>query len=386
MARELAFTFINPYTLLKSRTGGIISLLIRQTGLELVMARMFCPSRELVDRYATLLDSAQDIEKQDRELLAEYVRTHYAPDEAGNRQRVLVLFFEGEDAIAKVAAAAGKLRLQKLSSRTVRDLYGDYIVDDDGGLIYFEPALFYGKTEAEVRETLSLWTKFSESDGGLRPSAQSAVDEEDVEKVLVMIKPDNFQFPSERPGNIINFFSRSGLYIVAAQVHRFSVAEAEEFYAPVREVLRKKLHKKVVRLSSEALETKLSIDLPEETRQILGDELTSLFVENEFYKIVKFITGRWIPDVAPEEKSAPGTERCLVLVYQGRHAVRNIRSILGPTDPAKAMPGQVRREYAQDIMRNAAHASDSAESATREIGIVKPERNHMPEWYSKYYK
>ena len=35
--------------------------------------------------------------------------------------------------------------------------------------------------------------------------------------------------------------SRTGLYIIAIQVHRMSVAEAEEFYGPVRAILREKL-------------------------------------------------------------------------------------------------------------------------------------------------
>ena len=57
----------------------------------------------------------------------------------------------------------------------------------------------------------------------------------------MLIKPDNFRFPTGRPGNVIDFFSRTGLYIVGIKVHRMSVAEAMEFYGPVKEVLRTKL-------------------------------------------------------------------------------------------------------------------------------------------------
>ena len=56
-----------------------------------------------------------------------------------------------------------------------------------------------------------------------------------------MIKPENFRFPSGRPGNVIDFFSRTGLFIVGIKLHRMSVAQAMEFYGPVREVLRTKL-------------------------------------------------------------------------------------------------------------------------------------------------
>ena len=43
MATELAFALINPYSIAKSRTGGIIGRFISRTGLELVAARMFGP-------------------------------------------------------------------------------------------------------------------------------------------------------------------------------------------------------------------------------------------------------------------------------------------------------------------------------------------------------
>jgi nucleoside diphosphate kinase len=51
--------------------------------------------------------------------------------------------------------------------------------------------------------------------------------------------------------------------------------------------------------------------------------------------------------------------------------VRKIRDVLGPTDPSKAPPGSIRREFGSTIMINAAHASDSAENAQREMRIVR---------------
>src|SRR5688500_14057399 len=76
-------------------------------------------------------------------------------------------------------------------------------------------------------------------------------------------------------------------------------------------------------------------------------------------------------------KREPGTEKCIALVYEGLEAVRKIRDVLGPTDPSKAPPGSIRREFGQTIMVNAAHASDSAENAQREIGIVQIEENNL---------
>ena len=77
------------------------------------------------------------------------------------------------------------------------------------------------------------------------------------------------------------------------------------------------------------------------------------------------------------EREKPGTEKCIAIVYQGEDAVRKIREVLGPTDPKKAPPGSIRKEFGQTIMINAAHASDSAENAEREMRIVQVEENNL---------
>ncbi len=53
-------------------------------------------------------------------------------------------------------------------------------------------------------------------------------------------------------GILIDFFSRTGLFIVGIKLHRMSVAQAMEFYGPVREVLRTKLKDVVAKQSKEA--------------------------------------------------------------------------------------------------------------------------------------
>ena len=52
MSQQLAYVIITPYSLYKSRTGGILSRLISRTGLDLAAARMFAPSAGLVKQYA----------------------------------------------------------------------------------------------------------------------------------------------------------------------------------------------------------------------------------------------------------------------------------------------------------------------------------------------
>jgi hypothetical protein len=109
------------------------------------------------------------------------------------------------------------------------------------------------------------------------------------------------------------------------------------------------------------------------------------FGDHQFYGIMNFMTGQWAPDVSGDETLAEGKVRCLALVYAGDNAVEKIRSILGPTDPRKAEPGSVRKEFGTDIMINAAHASDSAGNARREIGIVKVADDTIKRWYKQYF-
>ena len=80
------------------------------------------------------------------------------------------------------------------------------------------------------------------------------------------------------------------------------------------------------------------------------------------------MSGRRPSATSDDQRHAPGTEKCIALVYQGEDAVRKIREVLGPTDPSKAPPGSIRKEFGQTIMINAAHASDSAENAQTRDG------------------
>ena len=90
--------------------------------------------------------------------------------------------------------------------------------------------------EAQVKA--KLWADYSETDGGIVENTLTYPAGDRPQRTLVLIKPDNFRFPTGRPGNVIDFFSRTGLYIVGAKVLRMSTAQAMEFYGPVREILR----------------------------------------------------------------------------------------------------------------------------------------------------
>jgi nucleoside-diphosphate kinase len=58
----------------------------------------------------------------------------------------------------------------------------------------------------------------------------------------------------------------------------------------------------------------------------------------------------------------------IVLVLEATDAIKRWRTLMGATDPAKAEPGTIRREFAESIERNATHGSDAPDTAAYEIG------------------
>lgn len=372
MSQEIAYVIITPYSLHKSRTGGILARLITRTGLDLAGARMFAPSDELVKAYSEAIVSAND--PQDRriqELIRDYILHNLGPDpKTHKRRRVMMLLFKGDDAVRKVRGVVGNISAHRRGGETIRDTYGDLILDEHDQVRYFEPAVLAAPNAEEASMKLKLWAKYSDQDGGILENTIQYNAGEKPQRTLVLIKPDNFRFPTGRPGNVIDFFSRTGLYIVGIKVHQMSVAQAEEFYGPVKEVLRTKLNDVVAARAKAAIEKEFGFSVgPNEFRQ-LGSLLGPLYGDNQFDNIVRFMSGRTSHDVDENTRKQPGTEKCIALVYEGVEAVRKIRDVLGPTDPSKAPPGSIRKEFGQTIMVNAAHASDSEDNAKREIKIV----------------
>lgn len=122
---------------------------------------------------------------------------------------------------------------------------------------------------------------------------------------LTIIKPD--AFASGRTGKIIAHLEADGFKIRAARVMTMTEAQAGEFYAVHR--------------------------------------------ERPFYKsLVSFMT----------------SSTCMPMVLEKTGAVAALRKTIGATDPKEADAGTVRKLYAESKERNAIHASDSDENATRE--------------------
>jgi nucleoside-diphosphate kinase len=71
----------------------------------------------------------------------------------------------------------------------------------------------------------------------------------------------------------------------------------------------------------------------------------------------------------PSLKSYIMSGPVLLMVWEGHNAVSVVRRLVGATNPAEAAPGTVRGDLALDTGRNVIHASDSPESAAREIAL-----------------
>lgn len=71
-----------------------------------------------------------------------------------------------------------------------------------------------------------------------------------------------------------------------------------------------------------------------------------------------------------------GSGPLVALVVEGVRVIEGIRSLIGATDPTSAAPGSIRGDLARDaglaVQQNLVHASDSPESADREIALWFP--------------
>ena len=240
-------------------------------------------------------------------------------DQSGGRGARLV--FRGEDAVNKLSTAVGS-------------------ANEAGSLVAMlgEGTVSAAKPGGDVLADLQ---KFAAAQSNALASAAAT----GAQRSLVLVKPDNFEFPGTRPGAVLDVFARTGLVPVALKVHHMSVAEGMDFYGPVLDALTERF----------------------------GAEKGREHWEN----IVEFMSGGRPSAVPEKDHNQPGTRKILALVFEGADAITKIRTVLGPTDPAKAPPGTIRKEFGTSIMVNAAHASDAPENAVREIGIVKVSDNSL---------
>ncbi len=129
-----------------------------------------------------------------------------------------------------------------------------------------------------------------------------------MERTFVMVKPDGVQ--RGLVGEVVRRLERKGLKIVAMKMLKIDKALAENHYAE---------HK--------------------------GKPF--------FDGLISYIT------------SGP----VVAMVVEGKEAIKVVRKLVGATNPVEADPGTIRGDFGLDIGRNVVHASDSAESAKREISL-----------------
>ena len=62
----------------------------------------------------------------------------------------------------------------------------------------------------------------------------------------------------------------------------------------------------------------------------------------------------------------------VALVVEGERVIEGVRALAGPTDPIAAAPGSIRGDFGTITRENLIHASDSEESAERELKLFFP--------------
>ena len=130
-----------------------------------------------------------------------------------------------------------------------------------------------------------------------------------------------------------------------------------------------------------AIERTLSIIKPDATRRNLTGAINDRFEKNRL-RIIAQKRLRLSQDLA-ERFYAVHAERpfynslvsfmisgpVVVQVLEGENAVARNREVMGATDPAKADPGTIRKDFAESIEANSVHGSDSPENAAQEIAF-----------------
>ena len=374
---DLSYVLVTPYTVAKSRTGGVVSRLLSRVDLELVGAQMFAPTAEFAEKYAaSVLSTYEGDGVKGAKLLQNYIIGAFSPS-GGRRHRILLLLFKGENACSKLSEIAGPLYkeeidLEQITGETIRDTYADFATshDDPNKVLYYEPAVLTPRSPITAERHIKMISEFIKDEDTIINNMIDP-DRSEIERTLVIIKPDNWKFASSKPGTIIDMFSRTGLRIISCKIQQMSVAQALEFYGPVREVLLKKLSPVFAERAGRLLEMEFGVKLSESTMENLTDTFGQDLSIDQFNQIIEFMTGHRPENCTEDaEMRKPGKVKSMVLVYEGKHAVSKIREVLGPTDPTKAPGGTIRREFGQSVMINTAHASDSVESARREMKII----------------
>jgi len=368
--QELTYALITPYSLYKSRTGGIIGRLLGQAKLDLVDLRMFIFSDAFVDRFIkAICPEGTDpvVRRAWHDYLDRNLRIsnswHYAP-------RCMVLLFRGADAVRHLKEDVIGSFTEAPTGDTIRGTYGDFIRDPDGAIRHFEPAVITGPTRPLALQHLRLLADAHDADGGILTDRVTYDAPESIQTTLVILKPDDFELRSRRPGNVIDVISRTGLKIVGARLLPMSVEMAEQLYGPRRDEFATTLKSHVARHVYGRLHDAFPFPVTMADAETISDLLAERNAAAEFARIVQYMTGIDPDEIAPDNGDHAGRTWCLAMLYQGPGAIEKVRDVLGGVHPIKVEAGPYQSEFAKNLVRNGAHSSESADAALRERAIV----------------
>jgi len=449
-AEELAYALVTPYSLHKSRTGGILARLL-WADVKLVAARMYAPrpGSRFIEEYCDAIYDPQEREVPLRyqRMLINYVVANFGkPNPRGISNRLTVLIFRGPDARREITQAVGHIS-RHVQGDSVRGTYGDYFREDLAALAgepayaermrllakydrllavpeaparneFFEPAVLTGTTDRMNEAHLKLFRKYAYSDGGFVLHAVDGLEGPETQTSLVVLKPESFRHRNPLPGNLIDFFARTGMFITAMKVMELGVEEARRFYAAkvpqFREQLKGMVAERARQIVARAraiaeegvksfgversrafdparalraarrleeafpaqegpgqvkpevvariyqhLEARLEdLEPPERFYDQLAEELKQDNAVAEFNELIRYMTGK---DPQTGRPLREGEEtRCMALLYSGANALSVIRRRLK----------ELRAVYGQNVLQNRAHASDPEEAPEKEMEVL----------------
>ncbi len=79
----------------------------------------------------------------------------------------MMLLFKGDDAVRKTRSVIGNISTDRRGGETIRDTYGDLIIDEKDQVQYFEPAVLAAPNVEEAEVKAKLWAHYSDTDGGI---------------------------------------------------------------------------------------------------------------------------------------------------------------------------------------------------------------------------
>ncbi|MDD2297918.1 MAG: nucleoside-diphosphate kinase, partial [Sphaerochaetaceae bacterium] len=210
MEHSLSYVLVTPYTIAKSRTGGVLARLLSRLDIELVGAQMIAPDEYFVREYAKLIRNYDDGDTpQTNAMLANYVEENFVPSQ-GRRHRTLLLIFRGEDPCRKLSEICGLVNpegrsLESLTGENIRDTYADLIFDSENPerVSYFEPAVLTPRLQATANLHMKMFASWLPDEPNIVENMVYPNPAE-IQRSLVIIKPDNWRYASGKPGTIID--------------------------------------------------------------------------------------------------------------------------------------------------------------------------------------